>query len=194
MNRGWSSFENDKLIMESWRDYLQESREPERLDEAIFTTAALVGLLYKFLSNRQNAMKILQAFLRRKDVSPEVKTVFKKLENILVMVDTDAELEELRLVVDKLNKISPKQWAIDKSIDYVVTQINPTDDPAAPGPPPTPRKPSSDAPRPAPTRQLSRKQLAALAMKARSRRQHGSGERVGTVVRGAKALPAKTRE
>ena len=57
----WSSFENDKLIMESWRRHLNEDIEIQRLTEDLDKVLEKLDELFGFGKSREDKWKAIAA-------------------------------------------------------------------------------------------------------------------------------------
>ena len=134
--------ENDyKSIKGNWDNFVES--EPEQIDEAVGMVAAL-GFLYTFLSNRQNAAKMLRALQSRPEIPEDKKALLVTLQKFLLSVENDEDMRWLRELADTTTKINPKQWAIDAGVDKIAKalsagtpttpkQIDPAVPPAPPG-------------------------------------------------------------
>ncbi len=123
--------ENDyKSIKGNWDNFVES--EPEQIDEAVGMVAAL-GFLYTFLSNRQNAAKMLQALQSRPEIPEDKKALLVTLQKFLLSVENDEDMRWLRELADTTTKINPKQWVIDAGVDKIAKALSA-------GTPPTPKQ------------------------------------------------------
>ena len=111
-----------KQINENWDKFLNE--EGEQIDEAIISASAALGFIYLFLSNRANAMILLDSLLTRPEIPDKQKEILVTLKSFLVSVENDEDMKWLRRLADVSAKIHPKQWVIDGVIKKIANTLS----------------------------------------------------------------------
>tara|TARA_Y100000310_G_scaffold56100_1_gene51434 strand:- start:693 stop:1187 length:495 start_codon:yes stop_codon:yes gene_type:complete len=100
MTKKWSSFEDDALIMESWRKHIneedvEEERDQQPLDEIFGVAAAAAAATLKFfmakmvlalffgVQNRTKIHAISQNIQNNPEVPKEIKTLCKRIDEAI---------------------------------------------------------------------------------------------------------------
>ena len=118
-----------KKINENWEKFLNE--EGEQIDEALGIASAL-GFIYLFLSNRANALALIESLITRPEIPDKQKEILVTLKNFLVSVENDEDMKWLRRLADVSTKVNPKQWVIDGVVKKIANTLSvgtPTEEP-----------------------------------------------------------------
>ena len=115
MSKKWSSFEDDALIMESWRKHINEEDveedqdQQQPLEEAVLTAAVVAKLIFA-LSQKDNIKKVINAALARQGDLPEsVVTILKTIDSAVEVIEKELPVA-LRAAVE-LRAKAPDSWA-----------------------------------------------------------------------------------
>ena len=126
MTKKWSSFEDDALIMESWRKHIneedvEETQDQQPLEEAVLTIAVVAKLIL-LLSQKKNIKKVTQTVLEhRANLPKSVITILETIDSAVEVIEK--EMPAAVRGAAELQSMAPGNWIANIVVSLFVAGI-----------------------------------------------------------------------